>query len=351
MSGVTMRTGAVSFAKFGTNSWNVAASVTRGIYFESDGGLKQAPEYIDDQSFGQRFLGQAETGNFAAQDLSLTTPAKYADYSYILEALAMGSPAAVTISNTASGQTTSWLHILDLAPSIDGLGATVAFDKTLYVDELTSAKVYGFSLSGDGSVMKETFKFMGTKPTNISSINTRSTVNGATFPALQNRIFTKHGTFRVNAQAAGTLSASDAVPIETCAFEFSRPQDAPFVYGSDTIYEPADNGFPEFSVSVTFPRMDTVSANSFYASQRDGTILKGELRFEGALINSTDRHSFVLQFPHLEVQDTSQNTSGAQQIKPTAMFKAKLAASSVSGMPFVNPVRVRRITTQSVVAF
>jgi hypothetical protein len=192
---------------------------------------------------------------------------------------------------------------------------------------------------------------MGTKPTNISSINTRSTVNGATFPALNNRIFTKHGTFRVNAQAGNTLAASDAILIETCNFEFTRPQDAPFVYGQDVIHEPADNGFPEFNISVTFPRMDTVSANSMYACQNAGTVLKGELRFSGVLINSTDNYSCIIQFPHLEVQDTTQPTQGAQQIKPTAMFKAKLAATSQSGMPFVNPMRVRRITTQSVVAF
>jgi hypothetical protein len=40
-----------------------------------------------------------------------------------------------------AGQVTSWLHIIDLAPSIDGLGVTGAFDKKLYVDELTSAKI------------------------------------------------------------------------------------------------------------------------------------------------------------------------------------------------------------------
>jgi hypothetical protein len=351
MSGITGRLISVAFAKHGTNSWNVAASVLNGAYFESDGGLKQAPEYVDDQSFNQRFLGQAEAGNFAAQDITLSTPAKYADKTYILDALAMGSPNAVTISTSAVGQTTSWLHVMDAAPSIDGLGATVAFDKVLYVDEMTSAKVYGFTFAADGSVMKHGYKMMGTKPTNISSVNTRSTVNGATFPALANRIFTKHGTFRLNVQSGGSLLAADAVYIEQCSFEFSRPQDAPFVYGSDTIYEPADNGFPEFNISVTFPRADTISANSMYAVQRDSTVLKGELRFEGSFINSTDRHSYIMQFPHLEVQDTSQNTQGAQQIKPTAMFKAKQSASSVNGMPFTWPLRLRRITTQSVVAF
>ncbi len=40
MSGVTGReVKGLAFAKFGTNSWGVAASVTKGTYFQSDGGM------------------------------------------------------------------------------------------------------------------------------------------------------------------------------------------------------------------------------------------------------------------------------------------------------------------------
>jgi hypothetical protein len=352
MSGVTMKEGAAAFAKFATNSWGVAASVTKGVYWESDGGMKQTPEYVDDQSFGQRFLGQAEVGNFAAQDLSLTTPMKYEGNEYILEALAMGSPNAVTISTSTASGVTSWQHIIDLSPNIDGLGVTLAFDKVLYVDELTSAKPYGFGLTADGSVMKSTFKFMGTKPTNISSINTRSTVNGASFPALRNRVLMKHGVFRCNLQSAGALGASDTITIEACDFQFSRPQDAPNPYGQDYIMEPADQGFPEFNISVTFPRMNTVTATSMNAAQAAGTVLKGDLTFtSGVFINSTDHYKVLYQFPHLEPQDTSQLATGVQQIKPTAMFKAKLAATSPTGMAFVNPMRLTRVMVNSVIAF
>lgn len=351
MAGVTMREGASAFAKFGTGSWGVAASVTKGWYPESDGGMKQAPEYVDDQSFGQFFLGQAEVGNFAAQDLSIITPAKYNANEHVLEGCAMGSPATVTISTSATGQTTSWLHVLDLAPSIDGLGVTMAFDKKLYVDELTSAKVYGFGMTADGSVMKETFKLMGTKPINVSSTNINSTVWGATFPALRNRIFMKQGVVRINAQSASALASGDTVQVDVCEVQFSRPQDAPFAYGTDTIIEPADQGFPEITLSLKFPRMSTVSANSFYAGQRDGTVWKGDITFSGDFINSTDRYTFVYQFPHLESQDTSQLAQGANQIKPDVMFKAKLALGSVSGIPTNRPMRVRRIMVNSVHAF
>ncbi len=48
---------------------------------------------------------------------------------------------------------------------------------------------------------------------------------------------------------------------------------------------------------------------------------------------------------------TNQNTNGAAQIKPTVQFRLRGSASSVSGMPFTWPMRMRRITTQSVVAF
>lgn len=354
MAGVTGKEAAIAFAKFGTNSWGVAASVTRGMYFNSDGAMAPQPSYVDDNSFGQDFLGQAEVGDIASPDLTFTQRAKYDDHAYIWEALAMGSPAAVTIATSASGQTTSWQHIIDLAPSLDGLGLTFAIDKVLYVDECTSAKVYGFSFTGgDGGVMDQSFRVMGSRPTNISSVNTRSTVNGATFPALRNRIFRKQGTIRMNLQSAGSLVAADAITVQECNVEFSRPQDAPFVYGLEHISEPADQGFPEFSVRLTYPRMNTVSANSIYRALVDGSVFKADMTFLGAFINSTDRYTYKFQFPHLEVQpDTNPGMiEGANQAKPTAMLKAKLAGTSPNGMAFVNPMRVTRIMTQSVVAF
>lgn len=354
MAGVTGRESRIAFAKFATNSWGVAASVTKGIYFESDGGLTYSPIRVNDEAFGQSFLGRGDFGDVTAQDVTFTGRARYADHGYILEALAMGSPAAVTISTSAAGQTTSWQHILNLAPSIDGLGATFAMDKVLFVDELTSAKIYGFSEAvGDAGVMNTSFRVMGSKMTNISSINTRSTVNGANYPSLDNRVFRKNLTWRMNPQSGSALAAGDEVKVESWSFEFERPQDAPFVSGQDYIFEPGDNGFPIVRVSVTYPRMSTVSANSLYQALRDDAVFKADATFAGAFINSTDRYTKRYEFPALEFDDNgwSAPLSGATQVKPTAQFIAKLAASSPSGMAFVNPFRLTRITTQSIVAF
>lgn len=352
MSGINARQTKVAFAKFAANSWGVAASVTNGAYFKSDGGLKFEPAIVSDEAFGQTFLGTTETGDVKAPDITLDQQARYDDKSYIWQALAMGSPNAVTIATSAAGQTTSWQHILDLADVIDGLGLTLAIDKVQYVTELTSAKIHGFTLkNGQGGIMDMGFKALGTKPTIQSSVNINSTVAGATFPALSNRVFRKHGVFRLNLQSASALAAGDAVKIESFDYTFDRPQDVPQVFGQDFIDEPADNNFPTLMLTVVYPRMNTVSSNSLYAALRDATALKADMTFLGAFINSTDQYKQLYQWPNLQLETFEDLLTGGQQVKPKVVFKAKLATSSPAGMPFVRPMRVTRTQTNSLIAF
>lgn len=354
MAGVTGREARVAFVKFATNSWHVAASVTRGTYFQSTGGMRLQPSRVNDEAFGQTFLGSGDLGDVTAPDLTWTGRSRYDDHNFVLDALAMGSPATATLSNSAAGQTASYQHVIDLAPSIDGLGATFAIDKVLYVDELTSAKIYGFSEKvGNGGVMDRSYKLLGSKPTNASTTNTRSTVNGASFVALGNRVFRSHGTFRMNVQGAGSLGASDAVASEDVEFTFERPQDAPHVFGQDYVYPPADNGWPVCQVKVKYPRMTATSASSLYAALRtSGVKWKGDLTFLGAYINSTDQYKRLYQFPQLELDEwNGADIDGANQVKPEATFTAKLAATSPSGMAFVNPFRLTLVNTQPTEAF
>jgi hypothetical protein len=215
MAGVTGRQADIAFAKFAANSWGVAASVTKGVYFQSDGGLTLRPAIIADDAMGQSFLEQTEVGNIEAPTPAFSAISRYEDHTYIWEACAMGSPAAVTLSNSADTQTTSWAHIFDLAPTNDGLGVTVAIDRVRYVEELTSAKIHGWSeTNGEGGLMRETFKVIGSKPTITSSININSTVAGASYPALSNRIMMKQGVLRMNLHGGNSLVAGDAVKAE-----------------------------------------------------------------------------------------------------------------------------------------
>lgn len=342
-----------AFAKFGTNSWGVAASVTKGAYFQGDGGLKFQPAFVEDRSFGQQFLGPADTGDVAPVDLTLQAQGRYDDNNYILEALAMGSPNAVTISTSATGQTTSWKHVLDLAPSIDGLGATFALDRKLYVDEITSAKIYGFGFTiGDGGILNDSFKILGGKPTNISSVNINSTVYGASYPALNGKVFRFNGTLRLNKQSGAGLGAGDTVSaFESGEFAFERPQDRSYAHGQNFILEPGDNEFPAISLRMTFARMNTVTANSLYAALRANDAMKADLTYAGNYINSTDQYTRKYEFGYLELQDFVTPSAGAAQVKPTATFLVKQPAALPTGMSTTNPFRIIHIMTNSVVAF
>lgn len=359
MSGITGRTMKMAFEKFGANSWGVPASVTKGIYFESDGGMQFKPAQIVDNAFGQTYLAPSDSGLVEAPALSLTARSRYDDYEYLWDAVAMGSPAAVTISTSATGQVTSWQHILDLAPSIDGLGLTLAIDKNLYVDELTSFKVTGFRETQDtNGAMNVTYQGIGSKSTPISSININSTVGGATFPALTNRILQQQGIFRMNAQGAGSLVAADAVPLESINFNFNRPSDAPHIFGQDYVAEPADNGFPEFMLEVTYPRMNTISANSLYNALLSGTgsnAFKADWTFNsGTFINSTDHWKKLYQFPYLQLDTDgfAAPTAGADQVKPKVKFLCRLPSAAPTGMSgVVNPFRLTRTMVNSVKAF
>ena len=87
MSGVTGRSMRMAFAKFGANSWGVAASVTKGIYFESDAGLQFKPAQVTDNAMGQAYLGPADPGLVEAPSLSYVGRDRYDDSQYIWEAL------------------------------------------------------------------------------------------------------------------------------------------------------------------------------------------------------------------------------------------------------------------------
>lgn len=354
MSGVTGRSMKFAFAKFGANSWGVAASVTKGIYFESDGGMQYKPAMVTDNAFSQPFLGPADPGLVEAPKLSLKGRDRYEDYQYILEALAMGSPAAVAISTSTAGQVTSWTHQFDLADAIDGLGATFAIDRVQYVEELTSAKVHGFETSdADNGAINMTYKVTGSKPTNISSVNVASTVAAATYPAFTGRITQQQGVFRMNLNSAGALASGDAIKAESITLTFERPQDAPNVFGQDFVDEPADNGWPVVTLEINHPRMNTPSANSLYAGLRSAVAFKADWTFLGAYINSTDQYTKLYQFPYLQMLDDGFQaaTAGANQVKPVSKWAARLAPTSPTGMAFIRPFRLTRKMINSVVAF
>jgi len=343
-----------AFAKVGTNSWGVAASVTKGARFLSDGGVKYAPVFVEDRSFGETELGPAEYGDLNPTNATLQGQARYEDHNHVLRALAMGSPATVAIATSVAGQVTSWRHVIDIAPSIDGFAATFAFDKKLFTEEVTTAKVTGFGETvGEGGIINETFTLLGVAPTDISSININSTIYGASFPALNGKVFRNQGVVRMNLQTGGALGSTDTLVFTgAIEFTFNRPLDSVFCYGGRDIIEPSGTDFPAISARLMLERANTVTVNSIRTALRVGTAWKADVTYSGAFINSTDRYSRLYQFPYVEVQDHDTAAAGPGQIKPVALLMLKKPASAPTGMTGVtHSFRVTEVKINSVHAF
>lgn len=354
--GVTGRQATLAFGVYGANSWGVPTSVTRRCYFESDAGITMAVSYVDDQSFGQTFMGPADVGDFNPVQASWSGQMYYDHWDSWFEALAMGSPAVTAISSQgASNSLVAYQHTMDLAATTEGRGVTLAADKVLYVETVPSAKVTGFALGyGNGGVLTKSFSFLGSHSVNSDTINTRSAVTtSAVAPLLQNRVFRHQGQVRMNLQSAGSLDASAVLAdVMDFSFSFQRPHDTAMVTGLRYTAEPKDNGFPSVEVRLRFRQATTVSTNSFYALYQAGTALKADCTYTGANINSATARSYKLEFPHLEpVGPLGYSIQGAAQAQPEMRFVAKLAATSPTGMAFVNPVRLTRITVNSTTAF
>jgi hypothetical protein len=355
---VTGRNSRASFGIYGTNSWGVATSALNALHVTSDAGMTLSPQFSENETFNQGFYRNASIGDITAPDLTVQMDSRYEDYAYMLEACAMGSPATPVVISSTGGN--AYRHVIDLAPSVSGRGITFAVEYggasfAPFIQELTSARVYGFAEAvGSAGVIQESFRLLGSKPTITSSVNFNSTMASAAVPDFGNKVFRKAGVFRLNAQAAAvSLTAADAVQIEDASFEFTRVNDAPNVFGQDYIIEPADNGFPTVSLSVTFPRMNTVSANSMYTLLQAGGAWKGDLTYTGAAVYTGGAsYTKQYQFPYLEPQEITLNLAGANQVKPTVRFIAKEVATAPTGMTGVTrPFRLTRVMANSLIAF
>jgi len=355
---MTGREATLAFGIYGSGSWGVPTSVTGRVYFESDRGMTSQVGYIDDASFGQTFLGPADVGDFAPVDLTLSGQNYYDHFLYRLEALAMGSPNAVTAVSSQGAATSlvAYQHIIDVAPNTNGRGMTLASDKVQYVEELTSCKVYGLGFGiGPNGVLTSSFKIKGGKSTIASTINTRSAVvASATAPTLSNRILRQTGTWLMNVTSSGSLTPGTddiSAKLVDVSFDFTRPLDDAMVHGQNYTAEPLDNGFPEFHLRTGMRSADTITANSLYTAVQAGTPFKARGTYLGAYINSATQRSYQWEFPYLEARTHNFSVEGAVQARPDITFVAKMASTAPTGFTHTRPARLTRVTTNSLISF
>jgi hypothetical protein len=352
MAGVTGRVVKAAYAR--TNTWGTPASVTQQLLMTDTSGLDSSVVLVDDETFNQSFLGTAEPADHAAIQQELPFVLRYENLDRWIAAGMGSATAPVVVSSVAADSLIAYRHVVDLAPELPDFWYTLAIDTTRYILEIPSLKVRGYTIRvGDNGRMMVNFPIVGNKATYDSTVNVNSTVGGATAASIGNRVFRKDGRFRMNVQSGGSLAAADVIGIaKEITFNAGRPLASDdHVFNQDYIIAPDDDGYPEYSLEVTYARMNTIAANSLAIAITAGRIFKADLFFtptSGGYINSETQRSLLWQFPALQLYSFRAAITGPNQTRPVATFRAKLPTAAPTGMTgVVTSVRVTMINGNS----
>ncbi|MDR2018568.1 MAG: hypothetical protein LBQ00_06835 [Syntrophobacterales bacterium] len=235
------------------------------------------------------------------------------------------------------GTTAAYAYTYKPTTDTDGEFGTLTKNMKNYIEEHTSAKIAGFTIKGEfGKALTIGFKVISINKTADSTINTITTFNNVTFMEVANRIKFSEGVFRMNAQSGAALNVGDR--IYPSSFELSFQRKLTGVYGQykhtsgsniqDLIDEPTNDGLPEITLKLEFPRH---TGNTYLTILGSDSRQKMDITFTGANIGGTYNRQFALQFPHLQlVNDDPADAAGI--IKEPLEFKVYGAGSAPAGM-------------------
>jgi hypothetical protein len=346
VSGIEIRT-AVAKA----NMWGTAVAVGVGD------GIMTLPQTIKkdfsldiDDSQGNAWVKDGTPGPIKAEG-GIPGYLRY-DSLDLLLAMFMGASAGAPAQQ---GATIAYAQILKWAEKLDGLFVTLAKDMKNYILEVPSLKITGITIKGEvgAKPLQITFDGIGINKIVDSDVNTLvSFSTDVTWPEVMNRVKFSEGIFRLNTQSGAALGEDDI--IYPSSFELTAKRKMSGVYDGqyrttgtspqDLIDEPSNDGFPEASLKLEFPRH--TSATYLTALNAD-TRMKMDMFFTGALIADPYYRQFGIQLPHLQLKNDDP-TDEAGRIKEPLEFAVYGAVAAPEGMAGItDPFWISVINQQS----
>ena len=194
------------------------------------------------------------------------------------------------------------------AADVDGLFATFVEHMRSYVLEIPSLKITGFTLGGEvGGALTLTLRVLGIDRIHDSVVNTPASFPGVTYPETGNRVRFSQGIFRMNDLWAAPLGPGDEIFPSSFEFTFQRRLKGEYSGGClcgsgegtrDLIGEPTNDGPPEMSLQLRFPRH---TSPSYLATPGGEAGRKMDITFTGAPIEAGCERTFALIIPHLQL--------------------------------------------------
>lgn len=252
---------------------------------------------IEEESAVSAFQSDVDQGDYPPVDFALDFDARYEGLGPIIAQI-FGTAGTPQQQDT----TAAWLHTVQLANKIAGLFGTYATEKLDKIHVVPSVKPYKLTYSLSGGLIKVSINMRGDNVIDDSSII--SSMSSVTTADKHNRILARQGLFRMNAQSGAALtSPTDDIKVKNYTLEIERKLDTPDPeVGSRTIVEPREEGKPVVKLTMEFNRMDTAN-KAYFSDWKAETEKKMDIKFTGALIESTYYYYKLFQFPRMKIED------------------------------------------------
>lgn len=304
-------------------------------------GIKSGDAAIDIDDSQGLFWSQDGTPGAVKTDGDLPGYLRY-DGCDLLIALFMG---VAGVPSLHSGGSASYDYVYDLADDIDGLFCTFGRNWKNYVEEVRSLKISGITIKGErGKPLQLVANGIGDLAVQ-DGVNDATTWNNVTIAETRNRIQFSQGVFRMNDQSGIALASGDT--IYPSSFELTATRKLTGQYtgelttgGSnprDVIDEPTNDGMPEVSLKLQFPRH---TGKTRITDLGNDTRKKADITFTGPVIEGAIPRLFKIELPHLQFKSVDV-ADEAGIIKEPVEFHCHGAVTAQAGMTGITkPFRI-----------
>jgi hypothetical protein len=337
VAGVEMKYALVKGTEWGTA---VAAGANDGLLLLPT-GVKSGDAALDVDDSQGLFFSQDGTPGAVKVDGDVPGYLRY-DGCDLLIALFMGVAGSPSLHD---GGSASYDFVYDLADNIDGLFATFVRNWKNYVEEVRSLKIAGITIKGErGKPLQLIADGIGDFAVQ-DGVNSSTTFNNVTIAETKNRIHFAQGVFRMNDQGGAALGSGDV--IYPSSFELSASRKlagqytGEFTSGGtnprDVIDEPTNDGMPEISLKLQFPRH---TGKTRLTDLGNDTRKKMDITFTGPVIEGSIPRLFKIELPHLQFKSVD-IVDEAGIIKEPAEFVCHGASTAPTGMTGITkPFRI-----------
>jgi len=326
-------------AKKSAQNWGTAEALGAGygMDIDTDGGLVRNQAYFPAKGADTPMPTEGDLGPIDPVDFAPEFDLRYDPGAIgILLAQLFGTAGAPAAAGNG------WRHTFTWTDENYGEFATFAVERRSKIFEVPSAKPYTFDLSVADGFMRGSIGLRGNNLINTSTVNTATQMDALTYANRGLRVkfsdLLSYITYQTN---TSNPDQTTAIEISDISMHFERPHDGLHGSGSPSIIEPMENGAPIITMTLTFPRMNTIN-DPYFADFIAETEKKACMWFHGPVLQGAQLYEFDFYFPRLRVINVDYPFD---EIIPCTMTLQAEKAATYTGFsspyPYIRPVNLR----------